>query len=158
MTRKKPTYDVSAELRRSPPSRAAEATEWDPRRRAPSARGDAVPTRTPHTTLATEAADWDSRRRTPSGFTDDDDAVPRAHESTAISIRIPNALLALLKRFAEREGVGYQVLIKRWLDDRVRLERERVRGLNASGSSSARSRAPQFPLLDRDGDFHYQSG
>jgi predicted DNA binding CopG/RHH family protein len=36
--------------------------------------------------------------------------VPRAQEATAISIRIPSALLAVLKKFAEREGVGYQVL------------------------------------------------
>jgi hypothetical protein len=156
MTKKKLTYDASAELRKSEPSRAADAPEPDPRRRAqPGAVGQAaIPMRTPHAELAAEAAEWDSRRRTPSEFVDDDDAVPRAHEATAISIRIPQALLALLKQFAEREGIGYQVLIKRWLDDRLRVERERLRG--ASGTPGSRSRAPQFPLLDLDGEIHYQ--
>jgi len=157
--KKKPTYSVEAELRRSHPARAAEAVQWRARRGTSPARAEAepaLPVRTPHATLAAEAAEWDSGRRTPSGFTDDEEAVPRAHEATAISIRIPNALLALLKKFAEREGTGYQVLIKRWLDDRVRLERDRLRGLSPAGSSSTRSRAPQFPLQDRDGDIHYQ--
>lgn len=161
MTKKKPTYSVAAEMQKSPPARAAEAVEWRARRRTSTGRADAepaLPTRTAHATLAAEAAEWDSRRRTPSGFTDDEEAVPRAHEATAISIRIPQALLALLRKFAEREGIGYQVLIKRWLDDRLRLERERLRGLNAAGSSSTRPRAPQFPLQDRDGDTHYQPG
>jgi hypothetical protein len=83
--------------------------------------------------------------------------VPRAREATAISLRLPNDLLALLKKFAEREGIGYQVLLKRWLDDRVRFERDLLRGAGSSQASRARSRAPQFPLLDRDGEAnHYQ--
>jgi len=119
-----------------------------------------TPTRTPHQDLAQEALDWDSRRRTPSGFADDPGAVPRAQEATAISIRMPNALLALLKRFAEREGIGYQILIKRWLDDRVRAERDRMRANRADRPASRdRPRAPRFPLTDRDGDRgHYQQG
>jgi hypothetical protein len=158
MTKKKHTYNIEAEMRKSRPLRAAEPG-WQARRRMSPGAPDAepvLPTRTPHATLAAEAAEWDSRRRTPSGFTNDEEAVPRAHESVAISIRIPKTLLTLLKKFAEREGIGYQVLIKRWLDDRIRLERERLRGLSAAESSRARSRAPQFPLLDRDGDIHYQ--
>jgi len=158
MTKKKPTYNVEAALRASPRHRAAEAAEPEARRRTPTGRGDAatLPTRTPHATLAAEAAEWDSRRRTPSGFTDDEEAVPRARESTAISLRLPGALLALLKKFAEREQIGYQVLIKQWLDDRVRLERERLRGTSPADSARGRPRAPQFPLQDRDGDIHYQ--
>jgi predicted DNA binding CopG/RHH family protein len=119
-----------------------------------------TPKRTPHEELAQEAADWDNRRRTPSGFVDDPSAVPRAQEATAISIRMPNALLVLLKKFAEREGVGYQVLIKRWLDDRVRAERESMRAhRDARSASRGQARAPRFPLIDRDGDRgHYQQG
>jgi predicted DNA binding CopG/RHH family protein len=119
-----------------------------------------TPTRASHQELAQEASDWDNRRRTPSGFVDDPSAVPRAQEATAISIRMPNALLVLLKRFAEREGVGYQVLIKRWLDDRVRAERERMRANRVDRSASrGQPRAPRFPLIDRDGDRgHYQQG
>jgi hypothetical protein len=156
MTKKKLTYDASAELRKSEPSRAADAPERDAGRRGPPASVGqvAIAMRTPHAELAVEAAEWDSRRRTPSEFVDDDDAVPRAREATAISLRIPQVLLALLKQFAEREGVGYQVLIKRWLDDRLRIERERLRG--ASGAPGSRSRAPQFPLLDLEGEIHYQ--
>lgn len=116
-----------------------------------------IPTRTPHVTLAEEASDWDNRRRDPSDFRDAPTAVPREQEATAISLRMPKALLALLKKFAEREGIGYQVLIKRWLDERVRLERERLRGVSSADSARRRCNAPQFPLMDRDGESgHYQ--
>jgi len=115
-----------------------------------------VPTRTPHDALAQEASEWDTRRRTPADFTDAAEAVPRAQEVTSISIRMPNALLTVLKKFAEREGVGYQVLIKRWLDDRIREERDRLRK-NRSLSASEHARAPRFPLVDRDdGRGHYR--
>lgn len=87
----------------------------------------AVATRTPHDVLAQEASDWDARRRTPAGFEDAADAIPRAREATEIRIRMPIALLTVLEQFAEREGISYQVLIKRWLDDRVREERGRLR-------------------------------
>jgi predicted DNA binding CopG/RHH family protein len=116
-----------------------------------------IPTRTPHAVLAEEASDWDNRRRDLSGFADAETAVPREQEATAISLRMPKALLALLKKFAEREGVGYQVLIKRWLDERVRLERERLRGARSGDAASRRCNAPQFPLMDRDGESgHYR--
>ena len=119
----------------------------------------AVRTRTPHDVLAQEAADWDARRRTPAEFEDAADAVPRARDATAISIRMPNALLTVLKKFAEREGIGYQVLIKRWLDDRIREERDRLRRNRSQSAMSERSRAPRFPLVDRDdGRGHYQRG
>jgi predicted DNA binding CopG/RHH family protein len=47
--------------------------------------------------------------------------------TTAISIRMPNTLLAVLKACAAREGIGYQTLIKRWLHERV-VEIARARG------------------------------
>lgn len=119
----------------------------------------AVPTRTPHDVLAQEAADWDARRRTPAKFEDTAEAVPRARDATAISIRMPNALLTVLKKFAEREGIGYQVLIKRWLDDRIREERDRLRRNRSQSAMTDLSRAPRFPLVDRDdGRGHYQRG
>lgn len=117
----------------------------------------AVPTRTSHDVLAQEASDWDTRRLTPAGFEDATDAVPRAREATAISLRMPTALLTVLKKFAEREGIGYQVLIKRWLDDRVREERDRLRRSRSQAMMREHSRAPGFPLKDRnDGRGHYQ--
>ena len=40
----------------------------------------------------------------------------------AISIRFPEQQLVVLREFARRQGIGYQTLIKRWLDDRIREE------------------------------------
>ena len=31
-----------------------------------------------------------------------------------------------MKAFAKREGIGYQVLMKRWLDDRINEERAKL--------------------------------
>jgi predicted DNA binding CopG/RHH family protein len=77
--------------------------------------------------LAQEAERWDKREITPGGWEDAPDAVPRAKESMAISIRLPVQLVSILKEFACRAGIGYQVLIKRWLDDHVREEHKRLR-------------------------------
>lgn len=52
------------------------------------------------------------------------DAVPMANASATISLRLPAPMLAILKEFARREGIGDQVLIKRWLSDRILHERE----------------------------------
>jgi predicted DNA binding CopG/RHH family protein len=51
--------------------------------------------------------------------------------TTAISIRMPNPLLRVLKACAEREGIVYQTLVKRWLHERVQQiasERRTTRG------------------------------
>lgn len=60
------------------------------------------------------------------------------------------ALLQLLRGFAKREGIGYQVLIKRWLDDRMRTERERLRGQLQTRVRVVRL-ASSFPLQDLPG-------
>jgi predicted DNA binding CopG/RHH family protein len=77
--------------------------------------------------LAEEARRWDKRELTPAGWEDAPEAVPRAKESTQINIRLPLQMVEILKEFARREGIGYQVLMKRWLDERIRQERERFR-------------------------------
>ncbi len=77
--------------------------------------------------LAEEASRWDSRQMTPAGWEEAPEAVPRASESTQINIRLPRQMVEILKEFARRSGIGYQVLIKRWLDERIRQERERIR-------------------------------
>ena len=79
---------------------------------------------TPGDQLAAEASSWDSRKLDPKTWHEAPEAIPRAQASTAISLRVPTQMIAILKAFAEREGVGYQVLMKRWLDDRIRQERE----------------------------------
>lgn len=100
--------------------------------------------------LAREAAEWASGARTPRGAVDAPEAVPNAGRAKAISLRVPTELLAILRGFAKREGIGYQVLIKRWLDDRVRAERERLRS-RAPGrfaQDATGLHAPGFPLSD----------
>ena len=77
--------------------------------------------------LAEEARRWDEREVTPAGWEDAPEAVPRAKESVSISIRLPRPMVEILKEFARRAGIGYQVLMKRWLDERIRQERERFR-------------------------------
>ena len=76
--------------------------------------------------LEREAKEWELRILTPGGWQEAPGAVPRVGASTTISLRMPTQMLAVLKAFAQREGVGYQVLLKRWLDDRIREERERI--------------------------------
>jgi predicted DNA binding CopG/RHH family protein len=77
--------------------------------------------------LAEEARRWDNREITPAGWEDAPEAVPRAKESMQINIRLPRQMVEILKEFARRSGIGYQVLMKRWLDERIRQERERFR-------------------------------
>src|SRR5437660_10918001 len=77
--------------------------------------------------LAEEARRWDERQLTPDGWEDAPEAVPRAKESLQINIRLPRQMVEILKEFARRSGIGYQVLMKRWLDERIRQERERHR-------------------------------
>jgi hypothetical protein len=74
--------------------------------------------------LADEARRWDAREITPAGWEDATDAVPHANATELVSLRLPKALLVVLEEFARREKIGCQVLIKRWLDDRIRAERE----------------------------------
>lgn len=79
------------------------------------------------TTLAKEAKAWANGELDPREWEDAPEAVPRSGESVSISIRIPKKMLLILKEFARREGVGYQVLMKQWLDERIREEATRIR-------------------------------
>ena len=76
--------------------------------------------------LADEAEQWSSGTLRPDRWKDTHEAVPMHASSTPISIRVPTQMLTVLKAFAEREGVGYQILVKRWLDDRIRAERSKL--------------------------------
>ena len=80
--------------------------------------------------LAREASEWDRRLRSPHDWIDAPEALPRLGVSTTISLRVPNQMLSILKEFARRGGVGYQVLMKRWLDERIRVERDKLSGLD----------------------------
>jgi hypothetical protein len=105
--------------------------------------------RTPHEQLAREAVEWDERKRTPAGFRDAPAAIPRATRSVAISIRMPSDLLELLKRFAGREGVGYQALIKSWLDDRLRAELTTLRKTKKVAADKARENGSVLEARER---------
>ncbi len=112
-------------------------------------RKAAMTPRTSRAKLAEEAAAWSEGRLTPQGWEDAPSAVPRAAASKAISIRLPVPMLQLLRGFAERDGIGYQVLIKRWLDDRLRTERRRLRSRSGEGPlMQVVGLAPVFPMED----------
>ena len=83
--------------------------------------------------VAREASQWDSGAIQSKGWVDAPEAIPRSPASTPISLRMPEQMLRILKQFAEREGVGYQVLMKQWLDERIREERERLVGERFDG-------------------------
>ena len=76
--------------------------------------------------LEQEARDWANRIVSPGEWVDSPEAIPNVEGSTAISLRMPNQMLAILKAFAQRERLGYQVLMKRWLDDRIGVERNKL--------------------------------
>ena len=42
--------------------------------------------------------------------------------TTQISIRLPDRMIEILKTVASRRGLGYQALMKQWLDERIREE------------------------------------
>lgn len=82
--------------------------------------------------MAEEARRWAEGKPPTEQMVEVPESVPRAKESVAISIRLPRQMVDILKEFAKRSGIGYQVLIKRWLDERIRREhqnqkRERAR-------------------------------
>ena len=74
--------------------------------------------------LASEARRWNAGEVDGRGWLEAPEAIPRAGSSTPISLRVPAQMLEILRAFAQREGVGYQVLMKRWLDERIREERD----------------------------------
>ena len=58
--------------------------------------------------------------------------------TTPISLRLPDRMLAILKEAASRRGMGYQTLLKQWLDERIRQE----------GYSGAESDNPEAHLQE----------
>ena len=102
-----------------------------------------LPTRASHDSLADEARRWSSSPIDPGSWIETPEAAPGG--TKPISMRLPVAMLEVLKGFANREGIGYQVLIKRWLDERIRKERDRLRAL----AQPERRAPPVVDLRDR---------
>lgn len=103
--------------------------------------------------LASEVQKWESGAYADESWKDAPEAIVRQSESVSVSIRFPKQMLDVLRAFAEREKIGYQVIIKRWLDDRIAQEYERL-----SAKATAR-RAPMPELLRDSADVngpHYQ--
>jgi hypothetical protein len=71
--------------------------------------------------LADAAAYWDSQPELV-GWVNAPEAIPTFKQSTEIVVRFPTKLVRILEEFASRSKVPYLVLIKRWLDERVRHE------------------------------------
>jgi hypothetical protein len=101
--------------------------------------------------MAEEAQRWAEGKIPLGEFVDAPEAAPRAGESVAISIRLPKKLVEILKGFARRSDIGYQVLIKRWLDDRLQLEHKRLR------EERARQKRQQEELAQRQMTFNLKS-
>lgn len=89
--------------------------------------------------LRNEAARWIERSVDGRKWVDAPERVPRVDETVLISVRVPKRMLAILREFARRAGIGYQVLLKQWLDDRIRAEHEGLSSVEAvrRASSSA---------------------
>jgi hypothetical protein len=103
--------------------------------------------------LGAEVQKWESGAYADESWRDAPEAVVRQSESVSVSIRFPKQMLEVLRVFAEREKIGYQVIIKRWLDERIAQEYERL-----SAKATAR-RAPMPELLRDSADVngpHYQ--
>jgi hypothetical protein len=94
--------------------------------------------------MAEEARRWAEGESPPGGLVDAPDAVPRAKESVLISIRLPRQMVEILKEFAKRAGVGYQVLMKRWLDERIQQEHEHLRRELARRQRIIKLNSPTF--------------
>lgn len=80
-------------------------------------------------TLEQDRADrarlWDEGKLSGKDWIQDEDSIPRAQESEQISIRLPKRLLSVLRGLAKRRSIGYQVLLRDLLDERVREEARR---------------------------------
>jgi len=63
--------------------------------------------------------------------------IPNIGKSTLIDFRVPTEMVTILKEFPRRQDIGYKALMKRWLDDRIREERDKLREkAEQTGSSS----------------------
>ena len=77
--------------------------------------------------LVREVREWEDGTRTLEGWVDAPEKIPNIGKSTLIDFRVPTDMVTILKEFARRQGIGYKVLMKRWLDDRIREERDKLR-------------------------------
>ena len=68
---------------------------------------------------------WSEGELSGEDWIEDERGLPRGLESEQISLRLPRRLLAVIRGFAKRRGIGYQTLLKDWLDDRARYEARR---------------------------------
>lgn len=49
----------------------------------------------------------------------DKEASEDPRTSEMVSMQFPKTMLFLIKGFAKREGIEYQALIKKWLDEKI---------------------------------------
>ena len=79
--------------------------------------------------LAEEAKAWSDGTKKPTDpeWYDAPSAVPRYRESERVELRLPIIMVKILKEFARRENIGWHMLMKRWLDDRIREEAQKFK-------------------------------
>ncbi len=70
--------------------------------------------------------------------------------TVAVSIRLPDKMLAVLKACAERSGVGYQTLVKQWLHDRIQTEAGFTRRRPLPATSSLDTKVEEVASRLRD--------
>lgn len=76
---------------------------------------------------AKEAARWTPKEPASTGWVDAPEAHPvPPEEIERFYIPLPKNLAYMLREFAGRAGLNEQVLVKQWLDDRVKVEREKL--------------------------------
>ena len=80
-------------------------------------------------TLAAEAAYWDSTKsgHLPDGWELAPEFLPRVKLDKMISLRVTCAMITVLKAIAKRRKVGYQTLIKHYVVEGFRRERDNLR-------------------------------
>jgi hypothetical protein len=81
---------------------------------------------------------WGEGKLSGKDWLDDSRAIPHLRESEQISIRLPKRLLTLLRTLAKRRSIGYQILLKDWLDDRAREEARRELGRSTGLTAETR--------------------
>lgn len=75
--------------------------------------------------VAELADEWEARAKNDAEWSPGE---PRGGESPTITIRLRPEMLEVVKAIAARRSLRYQTLIKMWLDEKIREERDRVAG------------------------------
>jgi hypothetical protein len=104
--------------------------------------------------LGAEVKLWDEKKINPRTWVDAPESVPGFSQTKPISLRMQVNALKVIKEFARRKGVGYQVLLKMWIDEKIAEERNLFVSQRRieKGELADNVRELRFPQKDRDID------